>query len=535
MSAKLLKFQPRSVGVWIRVSTEFQAQGDSPEHHEARAREFAATKEWEVVEAYHLEAVSGKSVINHPEAQRMLADVRAGRISTLIVSKFARLVRNTRELLEFVDIFTENKAEIISLDEPINITTSSGRLLLSVMGSLAEWEREEISARVVASLPIRAKLGKSLGGAAPFGYQWKDRRLAVDPQEAPIRKLLYELFIQHKKKKKVARLLNEAGHRTRRGVKFSDTTVGILIRDPTAKGLRRANYTKVGPTTTTVFKPKSEWVFTQVEPIVSEKLWEEANRILDVQRQKLRRPSKSVTQLFSGKVKCDCGFQWNMYKPSAMAKYVCQGCRNNISITDMEQLFLGALRSLFTSSKVQLLIERAENDLHSKRTRAQALTDQLSVMCSESDKCYRAYVSGHLDEKDFGKFYSPVKLKIKRLESELAELQGEISAVQSRCSTTHVLTTAHQIMEKWWPTALFEEKVELIGNFVKKVWVRQETVAIQFHFLTSLTIAGHFDFGIFALLSGLEVTLQKNPQGAEIVDTLESLRRQLKTLASATA
>lgn len=59
------------VGIWIRVSTEDQARGESPEHHEKRARAYAEARGWEVGEVYHLEGVSGKSVMSHPEAQRM--------------------------------------------------------------------------------------------------------------------------------------------------------------------------------------------------------------------------------------------------------------------------------------------------------------------------------------------------------------------------------------------------------------------------------------------------------------------------------
>lgn len=74
----------KPVGIWIRVSTEDQARGESPEHHEHRARSYAEAKDWDIREVYHLEAVSGKSVIDHPEAQRMLKDVKEGRISGLI-------------------------------------------------------------------------------------------------------------------------------------------------------------------------------------------------------------------------------------------------------------------------------------------------------------------------------------------------------------------------------------------------------------------------------------------------------------------
>src|SRR3954467_2062725 len=94
---------PKAVGIWIRVSTEEQVQGESPEHHERRARAYAEAKGWIVREVYRLDAVSGKSVIGHPEAERMLRDIDSGRISGLIFSKLARLARNTRELLDFAD------------------------------------------------------------------------------------------------------------------------------------------------------------------------------------------------------------------------------------------------------------------------------------------------------------------------------------------------------------------------------------------------------------------------------------------------
>src|SRR4051812_25579981 len=97
----------KAIGIWIRVSTEDQAKGESPERHEARARLYAESKEWKVAQVSHLEGVSGKSVPEPPECRRMIEDVRGGRIKALIFSKLARLARNTKELLEFADVFRE--------------------------------------------------------------------------------------------------------------------------------------------------------------------------------------------------------------------------------------------------------------------------------------------------------------------------------------------------------------------------------------------------------------------------------------------
>lgn len=469
----------KRVGIWIRVSTEEQVKGESPEHHERRARLYAEAKGWNVVEVYRLDALSGKTVKDYPETKRMLADIKSGHITGLIFSKLARLARNTKELLDFAEMFRDCDADLISLAESIDTSTPAGRLFYTMIAAMAQWEREEIAARVAASVPIRAKMGKPLGGQAPFGYQWKEGKLLPHPAEAPVRKLMYELFLEFRRKKTIARMLNERGYRTRNGSLFSDTTVDRLLRDPTAKGIRRANYTvSKNSKKAWELKPESEWVLHEVEAIVIEGLWNECNAILDEQRAKGKRPTRQVIHLFAGLTYCGCGQK--MYVPSNTPKYVCHACRNKIPVVDLEGVFHEQIKNFFFSpSEIAAHLGKAHAAIHEKEELLDTLYREQKKLTVEVDRLYDLYQSGAIDKHGFGDKYHPLALRQRQLEEELPQVQAELDVLKiSHLSQEEIVTSARDLYSRW-PDLPHEEKRWIVEAITDRIIIHEGEVEMN--------------------------------------------------------
>lgn len=462
----------KRVGIWIRVSTIDQARGESPEHHEKRAKMYAEMKEWDVVEVYHLEAVSGKSVMEHPEARRMLHDIKRGHISGIIFSKIARLARNTKELIELSEIFNQYNADLISLQESIDTSSPSGRFFYTMIAAMAQWEREEIADRVSASVPIRAKLGKSLGGALPFGYA-KDNKgnVVLHPEEAPVRKLIYELFLEHGKNQRIAKVLNERGYRTRNGSQFSHTTIDRLLRDPMAKGIRRMNYTKsLGTGMAWKPKPKEEWVFHEVPAIVEPAVWDRVNAILEESDRNRTPRKRGSVHLFSGVLKCSCGGM--MYMRTESPRYVCQECNNKIMPDDIEQVYKEEIKAfVFSDEEIKKQLNKDFSEIKQKEQEIKQLNQKLDEVQKKIDNILDLYQSGEIKKESFKSYHDPLELQREQISDRMNEVQIEIDRLNNSGMSLDFFVQDMRNLSSFWDMMSVEEKKRTIRMATESIIV----------------------------------------------------------------
>ena len=475
---------PKDMGIWIRVSSEDQAKGESPAHHLERAKTYAASRGWTVKEVYDLAGISGKSVKEHPEARRMMADIKRRHITGIIFSKLARLARNTKELLEFSEYFRDHQADLVSLQDAIDTSTPSGRMFYTFQAAQAQWEREEIADRQKASILVRAKLGKTINGRAPYGYQWKDRKLVVQPDEVPVRRKMYELYLQYRRKGTVAKLLNAAGHRTREGFVFHDCGVTRMLTCPSAKGVYYFNrIRKTGPWAGTE-KPEEEWGQTACEAIVPEDLWNNVNRLLEEQLKAWKKPGKVPLNPFGNRIWCQCGGK--MYARTDSPKYHCRACNRKIAVETFEELMRHELHQFYGSKdQVAIRLNDAKKNLVDTEQALAALQRHIQKVRDEMSQTHKLYLDGGITVQGFGQFYKPAEERLNQLLAELPRLEADVCRLKvDQVSVEEVIFEAQHLYEQW-PTMEVEKKRVIVEAIFEKVEIGEGKINITYSGLPS--------------------------------------------------
>ncbi len=160
---------------YVRVSLEKQAdRGVSLEAQRAKVAAYAELYDLDVVEVIVDAGVSAKT-LDRPGLTRALDMLRKGEADALLVVKLDRLTRSVRDLGDLVArYFAPGKAALLSVGEQIDTRSAAGRLVLNVLASVSQWEREAIGERTATAMQHKAASGEYTGGVPPYGFRVAD-------------------------------------------------------------------------------------------------------------------------------------------------------------------------------------------------------------------------------------------------------------------------------------------------------------------------------------------------------------------------
>src|SRR4249920_514340 len=187
--------------IYTRVSTEsgldqdfnsLDAQYDAAQAY-IRSQAHAG---WTLVRTRYDDGGFSGGSTDRPALQQLLNDIRAHRISVIVVYKVDRLTRSLADFAKLVELFDAHGVSFVSVTQQFNTTTSMGRLTLNVLLSFAQFEREVTGERIRDKIAASKKKGMWMGGLAPLGYDARDRRLIINPAEAKTVRTLFRLYLE---------------------------------------------------------------------------------------------------------------------------------------------------------------------------------------------------------------------------------------------------------------------------------------------------------------------------------------------------
>jgi site-specific DNA recombinase len=136
------------------------------------------------------------ATMNRPALQRLLADISAGKVDTVVVYKIDRLTRSLADFAKIVEILDARGASFVSVTQQFNTTTSMGRLTLNVLLSFAQFEREVIGERIRDKIAASKRKGMWMGGVPPLGYRVQDRKLVIVDSEAETVRAIFRSYAE---------------------------------------------------------------------------------------------------------------------------------------------------------------------------------------------------------------------------------------------------------------------------------------------------------------------------------------------------
>lgn len=292
--------------VYVRVSTEDQKRNFSLAGQLDLLRKYAGNNRFDIYKEYSDAGFSGVNY-ERPAFRDLLREAEQRKFKTILVYRLDRLFRSTKDLLVVSEYFEKLGIGLRSITEPFDTSNYLGKFVLSLLGSIAQLERDIFIERSKLGRIRRAQEGYYCGAQpAKFGYKYnpETKKLEVDEKNSRAVEDAFRFYCEPCfSLKKVARKLNRLGCRTARGNLFRADSIYDILRDPIYIGKWYANrYTKKSK-----LKPEAEWIEVKVPSLIDNETFNRTQRLLE-KRRGYSLPITKYQYLLQGLVRCgDCG------------------------------------------------------------------------------------------------------------------------------------------------------------------------------------------------------------------------------------
>lgn len=274
-----VRSEPRRCAIYTRKSIDLGLEDkfNSLETQRAICSAYIASQEhkaWLELAKHYDDAGRSGATLRRPELETLMADVEAGEIDVVVVYKFDRITRTLLDFVRLMDFFDRHRVSFVSITQNFDTSDSMGRLILNILLTFAQFEREIMADRIRDKYHHIRDAGRWPGGPPPLGYSSKKHVLRIHPAEAETVRFVFERFAvlgSYVAVEEECRALGIRGrpHRECAGRTFTNGTlcsssISNMLRNPVYIGYLRAG---------------TESVPGLQEPIVSKALWDRAQEL----------------------------------------------------------------------------------------------------------------------------------------------------------------------------------------------------------------------------------------------------------------
>ena len=407
---------------------------------------------WHFIGSYIDEGISGTSVKKREEFLRMIEDAKKHKFDLILTKEISRFSRSTLDSIKYTQELLQNGVGVYFLNDNINTILPDSELRLTMMSSIAQDEVRRLSERVSFGMKRSIDSGVVLGCSNIYGYVKDKGKLVIDEKQAEMIKIIYGRYANTTDGlSKVSRYLYSLGYKSKTGKRLDTTILTRIIENPKYKGYYCGHKTKVLDYRTKKKKKLSEsdWIIYKdtenVPPIVSEELWERANKKLKQRQESFasRAVNKAVFQnryTYSGKIYC--GHHNLTYHRSSAGKrknnpvWECQvyrkeslkGCSNpRVFEFELDTLFKDMFNKLLKRKNYIFdeIVSVCENYLesHNNDSEIKNIESKILLLNNKKDKLLELVMEEYLEKADYKKQVDLLNEEISPYQNKLNELK----------------------------------------------------------------------------------------------------------------
>lgn len=500
--------------IYTRVSTEMQADGYSLDAQKEKLKKYAQYQEMVIVDEYS-DAGSGKNIADRYDFSRMLSDIKAekDKIDFVLVFKLSRFGRNAADVLGSLQIMQDYGVNLICVEDGIDSSKDSGKLMISVLSAVAEIERENILIQTMEGRKQKAREGKWNGGFAPYGYKLVEGNLVIAEDEVDVIKVIYNKFTTTNMGiNAVASYLNNNGYKKKKRQNgtldaFSASFVKAVLDNPVycgkiAYGRRKNEKIQGERNKYHIVKQKEFPIYDGIhEAIVPEEIWQAAQEKRKITGFKYeKKHSLDHANILSGILKCpNCGA--SMYGNVNRKKkkdgtyyrdYFYYACKHRIKvdghrcdyrkqwgqskidnavaeiITKLVQnpRFSEAIKQKINSKVDTAELEKQLENLKKEHKQSEGAIKKLGQQLDKLDVFDPSYDRKY---EDMQARLDGLYERIDSLEIEMAEVELRIQNVKQEKIKSENVYSILRTFDKLYDKLTDFEKKELMGSFLEKV------------------------------------------------------------------